>query len=303
MKNVKKLIALLLAITCMLTFAACGGEGSETTAPVTPDETLDEQIDNVFDQMESIGSENAGQEVGSYAEGSDADFVWESVEGGVVITDYIGTATTVSVPAQLGGQNVVEIGEGAFADSAVIGVSLPDTVVNINKQAFYYCMALVEVKLGSGTVMIGEDAFHGCVALSSVHLNNGLKTIGESAFALNDNLKNITIPNTVETIEEGAFILSGLTSVTIPGSVQFVGNQAFSGCENLTDVVIESGVKMLDKKVFEDCAKLTRVEIPASVDTLEFAVFRYSENVTIYAPAGSAAEAYAKENGINFQSN
>lgn len=303
MKKLKKLTALLLAVACMLTFAACGGESNETTAPAVPDETLGEQIGDVFEQIESIGSENAGQDVGSYAEGSDADFTWETVEGGVAITAYTGTATAVTVPAQLGGQNVVEIGEGAFADAAVTGVSLPDTVVTINKQAFYYCLALVEVKLGSGTITIGEDAFHGCAALSNVQFNNGLKTIGESAFALNGNLKSVTIPNTVETIDEGAFLLTGLTSVTIPGSVQFVGNQAFSGCPELTDVVIESGVKVLDKKVFEDCAKLTRVEVPASVETLEFAVFRYSDNVTIYAPAGSAAEAYAKENGINFQSN
>lgn len=303
MKNVKKLIALLLAITCMLTFAACGGEGSETTAPVTPDETLDEQIDDVFEQMESIGSENAGQEVGSYAEGSDADFVWESVEGGVAITEYIGTATTVSVPAQLGGQNVVEIGEGAFADSAVVGVSLPDTVVNVNKEAFYYCMALVEVKLGSGTVMIGEDAFHGCVALSSVHLNNGLKTIGESAFALNDNLKNITIPNTVETIEKGAFIMSGLTSVTIPGSVQTVGEQAFSTCTKLTTVVVEDGVKEFGDEVFQGCKNLESATIPASVTEMGWDTFIDCDKLVIHAPAGSAAESHAAEFGHKFQSN
>lgn len=303
MKNVKKLIALLLAITCMLTFAACGGEGSETTAPVTPDETLDEQIDDVFEQMESIGSENAGQEVGSYAEGSDADFVWESVEGGVAITEYIGTATTVAIPAQLGGQSVVAIGEGAFSDTAIIGVSIPDTVETIGENAFYYCMSLVEAKFGAGVRTIGADCFDGCAALVNVELNNGLEVIGERAFGLCGMLEEIVIPGTVQMIDGGAFAMSGLKSVNIPGSVQTVGEQAFSTCTKLTTVVVEDGVKEFGDEVFQGCKNLESATIPASVTEMGWDTFIDCDKLVIHAPAGSAAESHAAEFGHKFQSN
>ena len=49
----------------------------------------------------------------------------------------------------------------------------------------------------------------------------------------------MTIPGSVESIGNWAFDnCSGLTSVTIPDSVASIGNYAFVGCENLTSVTI-----------------------------------------------------------------
>ena len=303
MKNMKKLIALLLAAVCMLTFAACGGKTEATTVPTDPQETLDEVKDDVFDQMESIANDNAGADVGSYAEGSDADFTWEATEGGVMITEYIGTNTSVAVPAQLGGQDVVAIGDAAFAGKEVVGVSLPDTVVTIGEEAFYYCLALVEVRFGAGVRTVGLDAFHGCVALSDVYLNEGLQEIGERAFCMCGMVKSIQLPGTLETIGVGAFTMAGLPSVTVPGSVKLVDMQAFAYCSELTTVAIEDGAVTLGDEVFQNCKALKDVTLPGSVTEFGWDVFSYCENFVIHAPAGSAAESYAAEFNHTFKSN
>jgi hypothetical protein len=45
----------------------------------------------------------------------------------------------------------------------------------------------------------------------------------------------------VTTIEEGTFSgCTGLTSITIPGSVTYIKDRALKGCSNLTNVVVLS---------------------------------------------------------------
>lgn len=68
-----------------------------------------------------------------------------------------------------------------------------------------------------------------------------------------------------------------LESVIIPEGVISIGELVFSECYNLGYAIIPDSVKSIGRRAFEDC-----------------------ENLTIYAPTGSYAEKYAKENNIPF---
>ncbi len=96
-----------------------------------------------------------------------------------------------------------------------------------------------------------------------------LTSIGKLAFSCCSGLTSVTIPNSVESIGEEAFQgCSGLTSVTIPNSVTSIGQFVFLGCSGLTSVTIPNSVTSIEDGAFSCCSGLTSVTIPNSVTSI-----------------------------------
>ena len=74
---------------------------------------------------------------------------------------------------------------------------------------------------------------------SSVEIPECIKIIGDLAFHNKTMIKNIIIPNTVEEIKTSFNYCSGLTSITIPNSVEKISSMCFSSCNNLTQINID----------------------------------------------------------------
>ena len=66
-------------------------------------------------------------------------FQYESVTGGVAITGYTGSESTVSIPAKIGGKSVITIKAGAFNDTPMETLVIPKTVKTIEDGAFVSC--------------------------------------------------------------------------------------------------------------------------------------------------------------------
>jgi len=86
---------------------------------------------------------------------------------------------------------------------------------------------------------------------------------------------DVVIPDSV-TYEEQTFAVTGiesnafdgcfeLTSITIPNSVETIGEQAFQGCTGLTSVTIGSGVTTIGAKAFNYCNALETVKCIGTV--------------------------------------
>ena len=81
----------------------------------------------------------------------------------------------------------------------------------------------------------------------------------------------LTIPTsinglTVTGIAENAFYAkTSLSGVTIPGSINSIGNQGFYYCTNLTNVSLEAGVASLGIASFSSCLSLPSIVIPDSI--------------------------------------
>ena len=117
---------------------------------------------------------------------------------------------------------------------------------------------------------IGLDAFKVCTSLTSVSIPNTVTAIDENAFFGCSSLKSITIPNSVVSIGYSAFSQSGLTSLDLGTSLQYIGKNAFADCYGLTQLYIPSSLNLIDNEAFKGCNNLK--EITLSPDLTEVTI-------------------------------
>ena len=65
-------------------------------------------------------------------------------------------------------------------------------------------------------------------------------------------------------------------------------------------VFLPDGLQSIEAGCFWHCERLAEVHVPASCTEIEEYAFLDCTHLTIFAPEGSEAEQYAKENGIRF---
>lgn len=151
-------------------------------------------------------------------------------DGTLVITNYKGTHTEVTVPEKIGRRTVTAIKDGALAGSSG--------------------------KAGIITYTSWEqEQQHRTI--KKITLPETVQSIGAGAFMSMKALREINIPQGVEEIAAFIFYECGsLKRLTIPESVKEIGEYAFTDCRNLEEVYISEGVLKIGQRAFSDCPKL-----------------------------------------------
>ncbi len=114
------------------------------------------------------------------------------------------------------GQNVVTIGEGAFEENSLTGIIIPAFVTTIDAYAFSNSGEFSSIDIPASVTFIGSEAFTGN-GLSTITLHEGLIEIAAWAFDSNP-MTAITIPASVETIGENIFWDGHVVAVTFAGA-------------------------------------------------------------------------------------
>lgn len=179
-------------------------------------------------------------------------------------------------------------------------IVLDEGVRELEAKVFDRFPLLDELILPRSLKKIGNSAFSYCSSLTSMNLPESVTEIGENAYNACESLKEFILPKGVTELSDGVFSKTGFENITIPGYVISIGKKAFAGCEKLTRVVLDEGVVQIGKAAFGSCKALKEIHIPASVTDMAGDAFDDVCDFSIYAPAGSYAQQYAKENGISF---
>ena len=190
------------------------------------------------------------------------------------------------------------IANAAFSScSGLTNVYIPDSVTIIGSSAFEGCSGLISITIpflgekadGSGKTHFGYifgasyydyNDHYVPESLKEVIITGGT-SISRYAFRGCSGLTSITLPESVESIEFWAFSgCSGLTSITIPESVKSIGWEAFRGCSGLTSITIPNSVTSIDRYAFSGCSGLTSITIPESVTSIENGTFSGCSGLT-----------------------
>ena len=144
--------------------------------------------------------------------------------------------TTVTVAGYPSGSK--PIGDLTIPESVTYGgISYP--VTSIGNKAFFFCSGLTSVTIPNSVTEIGDGAFDGTKWYDNQP--DGLVYAGPVAYKYKGTMASgtcIVLKEGTKGIAGSAFSgCSGLTSITIPSTVKYIGRQAFSSSDELTEVV------------------------------------------------------------------
>ena len=217
--------------------------------------------------------------------------VKEQLKGMHTWEDELSCATTV-VELIVGNQKVTNeetVEElGLRSDSKVTVVFRKNVVQCSNKSSFGPDLdpeALVIVEIPDSVTEIEKEAFADCRRMAKVIIPSRVTSIGDGAFSHCSSLASVSIPDSVTWMADYVFRgCSALTEVTVPDSITCIGARAFAGCTSLRSVSIPDSVTRIGTFAFKDCSSLVSVNIPDSVMQIGAGAFDFCSGLTLTAP-------------------
>lgn len=137
-----------------------------------------------------------------------------------------------------------KIADGVFAETAISTIKMPSTMKVIGEEAFKHCYYLQNIEIPDSVMTIGQSAFMSCQNLVQVILPKNLEVIPERCFFKCTGLKDINLPERLTTLDVEAFMLSGLTSISLPDSMERLAKRSLSCCQNLKVIEGNASVKV-----------------------------------------------------------
>ena len=196
------------------------------------------------------------------------------------------------------------LGRNAFERCGFASICIPDSVTEIEGNPFKNCKALRTVELSPNhpllTVQDGMliDHVHqrvlrrlttGAVCI----VPGGIKEIADGAFGRIPELTEITLPGSLEKIGEAAFIYCGMREITIPKGVAEIARMAFYHCDQLETVHLQEGLRGIGWDAFSECASLSDIRLPNTLERIELRAFAHCTSLKQLTIPASVTTMYA----------
>jgi len=177
----------------------------------------------------------------------DGDWTYSVSNNEATITGYTGAGGAVTIPSQVNGIPVKNIGGGfegsggpsifesdydeygnSDGNSSITSVVIPYGVVNISPYAFTGCIGLTNISFPHSCSSIGSSAFESCRNLTSVSIPNSVTNIGSGAFSGCLKLFYVFIPDSLfgvfNSLATAGDIFPGDTTIVTSGLINALAN-------------------------------------------------------------------------------
>ena len=177
------------------------------------------------------------------------------------------------------GDGVTSVGNKAFEGfQLVTDVSISNTVITIGDRAFESCMGLSEIVIPDSVTTIGDYAFNFCSCVENIYLSKNIKSIGLQAFSQTPCLEKAFIKSIdVE--------LSDYVICATEYAIYNISREEFIS-------LYREFIRTLDEQLIKKLGNCIKI-LDYKVDDVFIG--------TIYCHAGSTAEKYAIENGVDYE--
>ncbi|MBQ8257729.1 MAG: leucine-rich repeat domain-containing protein, partial [Bacteroidaceae bacterium] len=193
-------------------------------------------------------------------------------------------------------------GYSPFAQiTTLTSVTIGDNVNSLNTFLFKDCSNLNAITIPESVQIIEDYVFQYC-DLREIHIPAGVITIGDYAFSHNNNLEKITAAkeNTRYSTPEGynvlidnntiygSILVLGGKGAIIPDGIVSIGDGAFNGIHGITSITIPASVEAIGSYAFEACSDLKEIHCLATdryISVSNFAFDGLYETTTLYIPA------------------
>ena len=176
-------------------------------------------------------------------------------------------------------------------------VTVLEGTTALGNYAFRYCKNLKTVSLPSTLQTIGAEAFEECDSLETVHIPCNVTAIGTRTFA-KSGIMNVVFDSPEQTrleeIPKEAFLYCDhLKSISLPGSIRSIADEAFLGCRSLTTVRIAEGCKVIGVDAFcsTECGART-FHLPGTIQAIGKDAFYSFRPTELRSPQNSTIQNY-----------
>lgn len=133
---------------------------------------------------------------------------------------------------------------------------------------------------------IKEGTFQSNQTITKVVMPNSILSIGDMAFFDCNGLSELSLPQNLKFIGSQAF--DGCSNISgelvIPGTVKQIGNTAFSWCSNISTLIIKEGVQIIGNYAFYACGNIKKISLPQTLTSIGDDAFRECSFPTIDLP-------------------
>lgn len=186
--------------------------------------------------------------------------------------------------------NVEEIGAYAFYRCEGLAQIDPSEKLTRIGEYAYYGSGLVKINIPEGSALefIGESAFRGCTSLEEAYLDRarGLKTIEKSAFEFCESLSDLTLPSSLESLGDWAFSGCDSLKYTMSGGVGYIGNaeNKFVMAHKFIDhertrIAISDKARFVHTGAFKDAKHILSVRMVGGVVSIGAQAFAFCSSI------------------------